>query len=93
MEIVSARNSCSTSFSPKLVGPSQPFYSSEHIPNTSKVISAVSDFLLSVFPILILYKVQISLQRKIGLCMLMGLGVMYAFQPPLGNRIRGYNSH
>ena len=40
------------------------------------VISAVSDFVLSAFPILILYKVQISLQRKTGLCMLMGLGVM-----------------
>ena len=58
---------------------------SEHFPilhdigaltETFIVISAVSDFALSAFPILILYKVQISLQRKIGLCIPMGLGVM-----------------
>ena len=40
------------------------------------VISIVSDFFLAAFPILILRKVQISLRSKIGLCLLMGLGVI-----------------
>ena len=35
-----------------------------------------TDYFLSAFPILILRKVQISLRSKIGLCLLMGLGVM-----------------
>ena len=43
---------------------------------TSSVISIVSDFFLAAFPILILRKVQISLRSKIGLCLLMGLGVI-----------------
>ena len=40
------------------------------------VVSIISDFFLSAFPILILRKVQINLRSKIGLCLLMGLGVM-----------------
>jgi len=40
------------------------------------VISIVSDFFLSAFPILILRKVQISFRSKVGLCALMGLGVI-----------------
>ena len=41
-----------------------------------EVISIVTDFILAAFPILILRKVQISMRIKIGLCLLMGLGVM-----------------
>ena len=40
------------------------------------VVSIVSDFFLAAFPILILRKVEISLRSKIGLCLLMGLGVI-----------------
>lgn len=40
------------------------------------VISIISDFFLSAFPILILRKVQISFRSKVGLYLLMGLGVM-----------------
>ena len=40
------------------------------------VISIISDFFLSAFPILILRKVQIRLRDKVGLCLLMGLGVI-----------------
>ena len=40
------------------------------------VISAVSDFAFSSYPILILWKVQMKLRTKIGLCCLMGVGVL-----------------
>ncbi len=40
------------------------------------IISIASDFFLSAFPILILRKVQISFRSKVGLCALMGLGVI-----------------
>ena len=42
-----------------------------------EVISIVSDVILAAFPILILYKVQISFKLKLALCALMGLGLMY----------------
>ena len=42
------------------------------------IISIVSDFLLALFPIVLLWKVQIALRTKVGLCSLMGLGLMYA---------------
>ena len=42
------------------------------------IISIISDFLLAAFPILILRKVQISLRTKVGLCMLMSLGLITA---------------
>lgn len=38
------------------------------------IISVVSDFAFAAFPILLLWKVQIDLKTKIGLCLLMGLG-------------------
>jgi hypothetical protein len=41
------------------------------------VISAISDFTLAGFPILIIYRLNMSRRTKVGLCMLMGLGVMY----------------
>ena len=44
--------------------------------NPVAVISVLSDFTLAAFPILILRKVQINLRLKVGLCCLMGLGVM-----------------
>ncbi|MCJ1374253.1 hypothetical protein MMC20_005485 [Loxospora ochrophaea] len=40
------------------------------------IISVLSDFTLAAFPILILRKVQINLRLKVGLCCLMGLGVI-----------------
>ena len=59
--ISQAGKSCSTNLISKLI---------------FSVISIVSDFFLAAFPILILRKVQISLRSKIGLCLLMGLGVI-----------------
>ncbi len=40
------------------------------------LISIISDFMLALFPIVLLWKVQIALRIKAGLCMLMGLGLM-----------------
>lgn len=40
------------------------------------IISLVSDFAFASFPILLLWKVQIKLRRKIALCFLMGFGVI-----------------
>lgn len=40
------------------------------------LISIISDFALALFPILLLWKVQIALRIKAGLCVLMGLGLM-----------------
>lgn len=45
------------------------------------IISIISDFMLALFPIVLLWRVHISLRQKSGLCVLMGLGLMYA--PPL----------
>lgn len=42
----------------------------------NQVISAVSDFAFAAFPILLLWRVQMPLKSKIGLCALMGLGVI-----------------
>ena len=41
------------------------------------VISAVSDFVFSSYPILILWKLQMKLKTKIALCCLMGVGILY----------------
>ena len=43
----------------------------------SIVISAVSDFVFSSYPILILWKLQMKLKTKIALCCLMGVGLLY----------------
>ena len=48
----------------------------ERIIISQAIISIISDFFLSAFPILILRKVQISFRSKLGLCALMGLGVI-----------------
>ena len=40
------------------------------------IISIISDFVLALFPIVLLWKVQIALRIKAGLCILMGLGLM-----------------
>ena len=40
------------------------------------IISIVSDFALALYPIVIISHVQLRLKDKIGLCFLMGLGVM-----------------
>ncbi|KAI4233244.1 MAG: hypothetical protein LQ349_004533 [Xanthoria aureola] len=42
------------------------------------VFSIVSDFILAGFPILLLWNVQLSKRTKVGLCVLMGLGVITA---------------
>ena len=38
------------------------------------VISIVSDFVFALFPVLLLWRIQIDLNMKVGLCLLMGLG-------------------
>lgn len=40
------------------------------------VVSIVSDFILATYPVFILRKLQMALRVKIGLCILMGLGIM-----------------
>lgn len=45
--------------------------------DAGKVISAVSDFAFASYPVLILWKVQMKPKAKVGVCFLMGLGVMY----------------
>lgn len=40
------------------------------------VVSIVTDFIGAAFPIILLWKVDIPLRRKVGLCLLMGLGVV-----------------
>ena len=47
------------------------------------LISIISDVMLAIFPIVLLWKVQIALRIKVGLCALMGLGLMYADGYPL----------
>ncbi len=41
------------------------------------LISIISDFVLALFPIVLLWKVQIALRTKAGICILMGLGLLY----------------
>lgn len=43
------------------------------------VISIVSDFILATYPIFILRRLQMALRVKIGLCILMGLGIMLVY--------------
>lgn len=40
------------------------------------LISIISDFMLALFPIVLLWKVQIATRIKAGLCFLMGLGLV-----------------
>ena len=40
------------------------------------LISIISDFMLALFPLVLLWKVQIAIRVKAGLCILMGLGLM-----------------
>ena len=48
------------------------------------LISIISDFMLALFPIVLLWKVQIAPRLKAGLCALMALGLMYVpFHWPL----------
>ena len=41
------------------------------------LISIISDFMLALFPIVLLWNVQIAPRIKAGLCTLMALGIMY----------------
>ena len=43
---------------------------------TQAVISIVSDFIFAVVPVLLLWRIQIDLKTKVGLCLLMGLGLI-----------------
>ena len=43
------------------------------------IISIISDVGLALFPIVLLWKVQIAVRIKAGLCALMALGLMYVF--------------
>jgi hypothetical protein len=40
------------------------------------VISILSDFMFALFPIVLLWKVQVASRIKVGLCLLMSLGLM-----------------
>lgn len=40
-------------------------------------VSVVTDFIGAGFPVVLLWKVDIPLRRKVALCLLMGLGIMY----------------
>lgn len=68
------------SSSPKLVGFLHAIDCLADAANPCPVISVISDFILAGFPIIILHKVQIQIWRKILLCALMGLGLLYDFQ-------------
>lgn len=47
------------------------------------LISVISDFVLALFPIALLWKVPIQTRIKVGLCILMSLGLMSV--PPLSS--------
>jgi len=47
--------------------------------DTIAVISAISDFTFSGYPVLILWKVQMKLKDKVALCCLMGVGILYVY--------------
>ena len=47
------------------------------------IISIVSDFVLALFPIVLLWKVQIQTRIKAGLCALMSLGLLYVLTSSL----------
>ena len=53
------------------------------------VISVVSDFAFAGLPILLLWNVRIKLKKKIGICFLMGFGVMYLFLLRTSQRVFG----
>ena len=40
------------------------------------IIAAISDFAFALYPILILYHLNMRVKDKVGLCVLMGLGLM-----------------
>ena len=42
--------------------------------------SAFCDLTLALYPVVFFWNVRLDLRVKSGLCLLMGLGVMYVFQ-------------
>lgn len=47
---------------------------------TATVLSVIADLICAALPIIFLRNLQINRRTKIGLCLLMGLGVMYILQ-------------
>lgn len=47
-----------------------------------KAWAALSDILLAVYPVVFFWSLKISNKIKIGLCLLMAGGLMYALVPP-----------
>ena len=45
----------------------------------------MTDFIGAAFPVVLLWKVDIALGRKVALCLLMGLGVVYVLKLPYVN--------
>ena len=43
------------------------------------VLSVISDLILAALPAIFLRNLQIGLRTKVGLCLLMGLGVLYVY--------------
>jgi len=41
------------------------------------VISIVTDFIGALFPMFLIWNVDIRFRSKVGLCLLMGLGILY----------------
>ena len=46
----------------------------------------MTDFIGAAFPVVLLWKVDIPLGRKVALCLLMGLGVVYVAKATLYSR-------
>lgn len=44
--------------------------------NDCAVVSVIGDFVLGIYPIFILYNVQIAWQTRVGLCALLGVGIL-----------------
>ncbi|KAL9094667.1 MAG: hypothetical protein Q9165_002936 [Trypethelium subeluteriae] len=50
----------------------------ERIIISQALVSIISDFFLALFPVVLLWKVQMALRAKVGVCALMGLGLITA---------------
>lgn len=44
--------------------------------NSNKAANALGDFLLAFLPIVFLWDVQMNIRTKVGICILMGMGVL-----------------
>lgn len=47
--------------------------------NSDKAANALADFVLAFLPIVFMWDVQMNLRTKVGICILMGMGVLWVF--------------